>query len=110
MKLKEKDIIASRYVYGDEVLLYKFFEVVKATDSSVVLRELEKEVTYDDGLEEPHYYDAPKHCFPIFGSYVGDAFRRKVKYVGDTPIIKTDEFWTSRGVWNGRPLEEYNLH
>lgn len=122
-ELKVGDVLASEYVYGGECLIWDFFLVTKTTPKTVTLNRIVKETRYDDGRKGPHYYDDPKHCFPktrevngrkeycLESGYEDSVIRRKVSYNREgTPVVKTDEFYISRGTWSGEPLEEYNLH
>lgn len=116
-KLEVGDILAAKYTYGGECLHWKFFKVLKVTDSTVTIVAIKSETLYDDGKKGPHYYDAPRYQYPLFdrdGKYAVDdeaPIRRKIKYSSSgLPIVKIDYWYTARGTWNGKPLESYNYH
>ena len=119
-ELKVGDVLAAKYTYGDEVLLWDFWYVMKTTATMVEICKLKSKTVYDDGLEGPHYYDDPYHLQPALvqdkdGNWCymleGKVIRRKVKYnSAGEPVVVPEEFWRSCGVWDGRPLSGYNLH
>lgn len=108
-------ILAAKYFYGDEILTWKFYIVRGYTAKRVKIQELKTITTYDDGLKGPHYYDAPKHIQPVIvDGYVttcGDIKNISYKLLSDgTFCVHPEPYYTSYGVWNGEPLEKYNLH
>lgn len=116
--LEVGDILSAKYTYGWECLFWKFFRVTRTTPSMVEIEELKGKTVYDDGKTGPHYYDDPRHYDLVrdsFGNPIpedrGIFGLRKVKYLksGD-PVVKPEEFYRSIGIWDGKPLEEYNYH
>lgn len=107
-------IIAAKFTYGSEVLDYKFYSIEGYTSKRVKVQEVECLTTYDDGIAGPHYFDAPRHCKPLYKGKepvkIGPAKAVTYSLMGDTMIIKPCPYYTSRGKWNGEPLEVYNLH
>lgn len=106
-------IIAAKFTYGSEVLEYKFYSIEGYTSKRVKVQEVECLTTYDDGIAGPHYFDAPRHCKPLYKGKepvkIGPAKAVTYSLIGDTMIIKPCPYYTSRGKWNGEPLEVYNL-
>lgn len=107
-------IIAAKFTYGSEVLGYKFYSIEGYTSKRVKVQEVECLTTYDDGIAGPRYFDAPRHCKPLYRGKepvkIGPAKAVTYSLMGDTMIIKPCPYYTSRGKWNGEPLEVYNLH
>lgn len=108
-------ILAARYTYGDEVLNWKFYIVQGYTAKRIKIQRIDTITTYDDGLEGSHYYVDPKHIQPIIidGQVVlidkPKAMNYKILSDG-TFCMHPEAYYTSYGVWNGQPLEKYNLH
>ena len=109
-KLNVGDILASKYVYGCETQLYTYYKVVKVLGdgNKVRLQKLRKHIVYE-GLP-PYYYDTPRTSFPLNMEAEDKTILRSVKYDDGWPVVKTEEYSRSYGVWDGEPLEEYNLH
>ena len=109
-------VVVAKYTYGLEILHYKFFAIVGYTAKKVRIQELDALTTYDDGREGPHYYDDPKHIQPVVDTQ-GRAYpiggsklvNYKISEEGKMSF-KPEEFYRFNGVWNGKPLEVYNLH
>lgn len=116
--LEVGDILAAKYTYGWECLLWEFFRVVRTTPSMVEIEQLKGKTVYDDGKTGPHYYDDPRHYDLVRdaeGNPVVDTNgihgKRKVKYTkSGVPVVKPEDFYCSRGIWDGKPLESYNYH
>ena len=109
-------VTVAKYTYGSEILHYKFFTIVGYTAKKVRIQELDTITTYDDGKEGPHYYDDPKHIQPALDTQgraypVGESklVNYKISEKG-TMTFKPEEFYRYNGVWEGKPLEVFNLH
>lgn len=107
-------IVAAKYE-NCETLYWKFYVITGYTAKRVEIREIKSKVTYDDGVDGPHYYDAPKHTQPIitngFADVIGAA--KKVSYeITDSGIMRfsPEPFYRVSEAWSGEPLETYNLH
>ena len=111
-KLNVNDIIASVSRYNGEIQLYTFYEVVKVYGDceKVRLQQLEKHTRYDREEDGNIYYDTYHESIPLNIPATDKTILRKVQYYGGEPVIKTSEYSRAYGVWNGKPLEEYNLH
>ena len=121
-KIEVGDILAAKSTYGWEFCGYTFYKVTKTTPSMVIIVELKKETLYDDGKTGPHYYNDPYHVAPkkdSKGNWVEaegsqwnpTTLRRKVTYTKQgLPKVKVDYDKVSYGVWDGKPLEAWNLH
>ncbi len=111
-QLPEGTIIAAKYTYGDEILHYKFYQIVSYSTKRVRIVRLRDIVTYDDGMPGPHYFNDPKHIQPL-EPYEWDEASKSVSYqVNDQGymVIRPEEYYRSVGDWDGNPLEIYNLH
>lgn len=112
--LSKGSIIAAKFTYDSEILGYKFYSVEGYTAKRVKVQEIECITTYDDGLEGPHYFNAPQHCQPLYRDKkpvkIGPVKAVTYNLIGDTMITKPCPYYTSRGKWGGKPLEVYNLH
>ena len=109
------NVLAARYTYGDEILNWRFYIICGYTAKRVKIQRIEDVTTYDDGLEGPHYYDAPKHIQPVIvdGKAIPIDEPKNISYkiLSDgTFCVHPEPFYTSYGVWTGEPLEKYNLH
>lgn len=117
------DILAARYTYGGETLLYDFYRVENITEKTIRLVKLQKEYKYQG--EPPYYYDTPEWVYPNGEiaceeqwdnkkeAYVCKPFiiARKLfvdKYTGEQ-YCKPDAYHDAR-LWSGRPLANYNWH
>lgn len=107
-------IVAAKYETC-ETLYWKFYTITGYTAKRVEIREIESKVTYDDGVEGPHYYDAPKHTQPVVTNEYAKAIEgaKRVSYkITDSGVMcfSPEQFYRVRGAWNGKPLETYNYH
>lgn len=108
-------IITARYTYGDEILHYKFYAITGYTPKKVRIKEVDSLVTYDDGKDGPHYYDAPKHIRPIIDKnncamLIGDSKLVNYTVENGRMSFKPAEYYMFAGVWDGKPKAIYNLH
>jgi len=111
-KLNVHDIIASVSRYNGETQLYTFYEVVKVYGDceKVRLQQLEKHTRYDREADGNIYYDTYHESIPLNIPATDKTILRKVQYYGDVPVVAVDSYSRSYGIWDGKPLEEYNLH
>lgn len=111
-KLNVNDIIASRYGYNGEIQSYTFYRVVKVFGECerVRLQQLKKHTRYDREADGNIYYDTYHESIPLNIPASDKTILRKVQYYEGTPIVEVDDYSRSYGTWNGKPLEEYNLH
>ena len=109
-KLNVNDIIASRFGYNGEIQSYTFYKVVKVLGAceKVRLQELKKQTRYDGC--GPIYYNTYHESVPLDIPATDKTILRQVKYYDGESVIKTSDYSRAYGVWNGEPLEEYNLH
>ncbi len=74
-----------------------FYEVIKVTKASVVVREIGKQTTSQDGGWTGKAVPAP-------GAYIGEPMTRRLAVGWDkNPRIKIRSY-SSAGLWNGQPL------
>lgn len=111
-KLNVNDIIASVSRYNGETQLYTFYKVVKVLGdgAKVRLQQLKKHTRYDREADGNIYYDTYHESVPLDIPATDKTILRQVKYLDGEPVIKTSKYSRAYGVWNGEPLEEYNLH
>ena len=111
-KLNVGDIIASRYGYNGEIQTYSFYKVVKVFGEceKVRLQRLKKQTSYKVEADGNIYYNTYHESAPINITATDTTILRKVEYYKGIPMVKTDSFSISSGTWNGKPLEEYNVH
>ena len=111
-KLNVNDIIASRFVYNGEIQSYTFYKVVKVLGAceKVRLQELKKQTKYNRGADGNIYYNTYHESVPLDIPATDKTILRQVKYYDGESVIKTSDYSRAYGVWDGAPLEEYNLH
>ena len=111
-KLNVNDIIASRYGYNGEIQSYTFYRVVKVFGNCerVRIQQLNKHTTYRREADGNIYYDTYHESIPLNIPATDKTLLRKVEFYEGTPIVAVDNYSRSYGTWNGKPLEEYNLH
>ena len=110
-------VVYARTSYNGEFLHYHFYKIEGYTRNGVRITRIETETVYDDGKKGPHYYDDPYHVQPktIEGKYVLDTdmwqVLRKIRWSSNGEMrFRPEECFSYQGVWDGQPLEAYNLH
>ena len=111
-KLNVNDIIASVSRYNGETQLYTFYKVVKVLGNGekVRLQQLKKRTRYDREADGNIYYNTYHESVPLDIPATDKTILRQVKYYDGEPVISISNWNRAYGVWNGEPLEEYNLH
>jgi hypothetical protein len=111
-KLNVNDIIASRYGYNGEIQSYTFYRVVKVFGDCerVRLQRLKKYTRYEREADGNIYYDTYHESVPLNIPADEKTILRKVEYYNGVPIVVVSDYDRSYGTWNGKPLEEYNVH
>lgn len=107
-------IVAAKYETC-ETLYWKFYVITGYTAKRVEIKKIESKITYDDGVDGPHYYDAPKHTQPVITNGFANPIEgaKRVSYkITDSGVMcfNPEQFYRVRGAWNGEPLETYNYH
>lgn len=111
-KLNVNDIIASRMGYNGEIQSYTFYKVVKVFGDceKVRLQQLKKQTKYKVEADGNIYYDTYHESVPLDIPATDKTILRKVDYYDGTPVVTISSYSQAYGTWNGKPLEEYNLH
>jgi len=97
-KIAAGDILTATLSQG--MLTVVYYEVIKATESMVTLREIKAGRVYED---EEHG-QGPYLAYPVHGAYVGPEIRRKVlrDIVTLEPFVRVEDYLYARP-WNGNP-------
>lgn len=86
------DVLVS--TWGYEQTNVDYFEVTRATPKTVLLRPIN--ATREHGEHWGTYYSTPTP-----GDFAGDAFRCKVKHMGESPYVNINSFAVATK-WTGR--------
>ena len=90
--MKQGDILFSSW--GWEQTNIDFYEVVKATEKTVTIREIRGEHVYSG--------DMTGTSFPIIGDFKGPELRRKVISNGSSPFISINSY-ANAYLYTGKP-------
>jgi hypothetical protein len=88
--------------YGYEASIARFYKVLKVTNASVVIAQLDANNVYkQSGMDWT--------STPILDSVVGDELTKRFKPCGDSYFVKLSSYCTLYK-WNGKSVECYNHH
>ena len=88
--------------YGYEASIANFFKVLKVTNASVVIAQLDANNVYAQGGMD-------WTSTPILDSVVGDELIKRFKPCGDSYFVKLSSYCTLYK-WSGKSVECYNHH
>ena len=88
--------------YGYEASIARFYKVLKVTNASVVIAQLDANNVYKQGGMD-------WTSTPILDSVVGDELTKRFKPCGDSYFVKLSSYCTLYK-WSGKSVECYNYH